>query len=241
MLFNNFYYIIIKNAKGETIGVSERIIEYITIFLALMIVLPVHEFAHGFAAVKFGDITPKINGRYTLNPLAHFDPIGLVSFVLAGFGWAKPMPVNPSNFRKYKSGCFWVSVAGVIANYITSFIAYPLFLLIIYFMPDIGFLDDVLWGTAWYVFAFGLTFFVFNLLPIYPLDGFRVVEVFNKRRGPVYRFLRNYGVYILYALFILSFIADLTGFYQIDILGYVINFFVGYLQMPIVLFWGLIF
>ncbi len=220
---------------------AETIILYLAKLLALMIVLPMHEFAHGFAAVKFGDLTPKINGRYTLNPLAHFDPIGLIAFVLAGFGWAKPMPVNPSNFRKYKSGCFWVSVAGVIANFFTSFLAYPLLFLIIFFVPDIGFFDDLLYQTVFYVFIFGLTFFVFNLLPIYPLDGFRVVDVFNKKRGTVYRFLRNYGVYILYALFILSFIADITGFYQIDILGWIINFFVGYLQIPIVLFWGLIF
>ena len=86
----------------------DYILKYISIFLALLIVLPLHEFAHAFAAVKCGDMTPKINGRYTLNPMAHFDAVGLACFILAGFGWAKPVPVNPSNFRHYKRGCIFV-------------------------------------------------------------------------------------------------------------------------------------
>ncbi|MBO5066889.1 MAG: site-2 protease family protein, partial [Clostridia bacterium] len=92
----------------------DKIIYYISLFLAVMVVLSVHEFAHGFAAVRNGDMTPKIRNRYTLNPFAHFDLIGLVCFVFAHFGWAKPMPVNPNNFRHYKRGCFWVSIAGVL-------------------------------------------------------------------------------------------------------------------------------
>jgi Zn-dependent protease len=71
-----------------------------------MIVLPLHEFAHAFAAVKNGDLTPRLNNRYTLNPLAHFDLIGLICFAFVGFGWAKPVPINPYNFNNYKKGCF---------------------------------------------------------------------------------------------------------------------------------------
>ena len=81
------------------------IVIYLANFLAILIVLPCHEFAHAFAAVKCGDDTPKYAGRYTLNPFAHFDPIGLVMLILLRFGWAKPVPVNPDNFRNYKQGC----------------------------------------------------------------------------------------------------------------------------------------
>ena len=82
----------------------EKCTLYLANFLAILIILPLHEFAHAFAAVKCGDDTPKFAGRYTLNPFAHFDPIGLVMMILIRFGWAKPVPVNPDNFRNRKSG-----------------------------------------------------------------------------------------------------------------------------------------
>ena len=217
------------------------ILSYISKFLALLIVLPIHEFAHAFAAVKSGDPTPRIYRRYTINPLAHFDLIGLACFLFAGFGWAKPVPVNPNNFRKYKRGCFFVSVAGVCSNYILAFLAFPLYILVILHVPSFGYFTDVLALTLLYIFSFSLAFFVFNLIPVYPLDGFRVVDVFNKKHGPIYRFLRYQGIYVLYFLIFLSFIADFTGVWQLDILGFVLNYVIGWIQMPIIWFWGLIF
>ncbi len=218
-----------------------QLIDYISKFLALMVVLTLHEFAHGFAAVKSGDPTPKFNGRYTLNPLAHFDLIGLLCFMFAGFGWAKPVPVNPYNFRKYKRGCFFVSVAGVVANYLLAFVCFPLLILAINYVPTFGKFTDVLCLTLFYIYSMSLSFFVFNLLPIYPLDGFRVIDVFNKKRGKVYWFLRNYGMYILYGLFFLSIFADFTGLFYLDILGNVLGYLVNLIKVPIQLFWGLIF
>ena len=219
----------------------DKIIEYLSIFLALMIVLPVHEFAHGIAAVKSGDFTPKLYNRYTLNPLAHFDLVGLVCFAVLGFGWAKPMPVNPNNFENYKRGCFWVSIAGVLANYLLAFIAFPLFLLAILYVPSFGYFTTVLFLTLSYIYTFSLVFFVFNLIPVYPLDGFRVVDVFSKKRGNVYMFLRNYGMYVLYGLFFLGILADITNIYQLDILSIAINFVKSIIEVPIIKFWGLIF
>ena len=217
-----------------------KILEYISIFLALMVVLSLHEFAHGFAAVKSGDYTPKMYNRYTLNPLAHFDFIGLICFTFIGFGWAKPMPVNPRNFKNYKLGCVFVSIAGVVANYLLAFLVFPLLILSILYVPTFGYFTAVLINTLYYIFHFSLVFFVFNLLPLYPLDGFRLIDSLNKRRGKVYMFLRNYGTYVLYALFLLGIYADITGFYQIDILGNLIRYVVSIIEKPILLFWGLI-
>ncbi len=87
----------------------------------------------------------------------------------------------------------------------------------------------------------GISFFVFNLIPVYPLDGFRVIDCFSKKRSFIYRFLRYYGIYVLYALLALSFIADITNLYYLDILGISMNFIAGYLRIPILSFWGLIF
>lgn len=206
-----------------------------------MIVLPIHEFAHGFAAVKSGDPTPKLYNRYTLNPFAHFDISGLVCFVLVGFGWAKPVPINPNNFRHYKRGCFFTSVAGVVANYLLAFLVYPLFLLAFFYLPEFGYFTTVFVSMLQKTIVLSLCFMVFNLLPIYPLDGFRVVDVFVRRRGKIYWFLRTKGIYILYGLILLSFVADLTNLYYLDVLGYIINHVVGVLEIPIIKFWGLIF
>ncbi len=218
----------------------EKILEYICIFLALMVVLPIHEYAHGFAAVKSGDMTPKLYNRYTLNPFAHFDLLGLLCFMFIGFGWARPMPVNPNNFKHYKKGCFFVSVAGVLANYVLAFIVLPLFYLSAMYLPTFGYFTDVLVYTLLYIFRFSLIFMVFNLIPVYPLDGFRIIDVFNKTRGKIYMFLRTKGIFILYALFFLGIIADLVDVPQLDILSISINYVVSIISWPIQKFWGMI-
>ncbi|MBP5466379.1 MAG: site-2 protease family protein, partial [Clostridia bacterium] len=151
--------------------VSELIIEYLALFLALMLVMPLHEFAHAFAAVKSGDDTPRLAGRYTLNPFAHFDLIGLLMLLVARFGWAKPVPINPYNFRNLKWGYFWTSIAGVLTNLITAFLIYPVYVLFTrYIVFDFLLFDELFIIFLWFVYAISLNLVVFNLIPVYPLD-----------------------------------------------------------------------
>ena len=107
----------------------ETIVALLAQFLAVVVVLTFHEFAHAYAAYKCGDPTAKFCGRMSLNPAKHFDPIGLFAFVFAGFGWAKPVPINPNNFDNYKKGAFWTASAGVLTNYIMAFLFYPVYIL----------------------------------------------------------------------------------------------------------------
>ena len=218
----------------------EKLIEYLSIFIAVLIVLPLHEFAHALSAVKCGDNTPKLYGRYTLNPLAHFDVTGLVLFVFTGFGWAKPVPINPYNFRKYKLGCFFTSIAGVLSNYILAFIAYPIVILALTYIPQTGNFYLIAGQTLINIYYFSLSFCVFNLLPIYPLDGFRVLDVFCNKNNKIYLFLRNYGRFILIGLLIFSLISDITGIYALDFLGNGISYVVNVISKPITASWCLI-
>ena len=151
-------------------------------FIAVAVVLSLHEFAHAFVAYKCGDVTPKLNGRLTVNPIAHFDLLGLLMFTFAGFGWAKPVPINPYNFRHYKRGLGFTAVAGVVMNYITAFLFYPVYLLVLRFVnlpwEPVNFFLSTL---PLLMYSYSLAFCVFNLIPLPPLDGWRVVEAVNRK------------------------------------------------------------
>lgn len=221
------------------------LIQILASFLAVTLVITMHEFAHAFVAYKCGDPTAKFSGRMTLNPLRHFDPLGIFMFALTGFGWAKPVPINPNNFKKYRSGLFWTSAAGILINYLAAFLFYPIyFLIFIYVLPYFTgkymyvFIEMFFQG----LFVYSLSFCVFNLLPFYPLDGFRMVDALSTRKGKVYRFLRQYGYYVLLGLIFFHFVANKIPYlYWIDPLGYVLRFAQQIFGKPISLFWNWIF
>lgn len=218
-------------------------------FLAVTVVLTLHEFAHAFVAYKCGDFTPKANGRLSLNPLRHFDVLGLCLFAVAGFGWAKPVPINPNNFRHYRRGLAMTALAGVVMNYLTAFLFYPLFLLAAGLSGGWG--AVLLTDFTYYLFAYSVSFFVFNLIPHPPLDGWRVAEAVNKKRGRAFRWMQRNGYYILIALIALHFVMSLLQRYlggagsviftYCDPLGLLLRYVVEYVSWPIRALWGLIF
>ena len=214
-------------------------------FLAVTVVLTFHEFAHAYSAYKCGDPTAKFQGRMTLNPVKHFDLLGILMFAIAGFGWAKPVPINPNNFDNYRNGCFLNSAAGVLMNYLMAFLIYPLFIVVYRWVCPLfigTYMESFLFELFYLMFSCSLSFCVFNLLPFYPLDGFRIVDALNKKHGKVYQFLRRYGYSILMGLIFIHICADflpILGY--IDFLGYVMQFAIGILGKPITLLWDLVF
>ncbi|MBS5786356.1 MAG: site-2 protease family protein [Clostridioides difficile] len=157
--------------------------------VAIAIAISVHEFGHAFAAHLLGDDTAKDEGRMSLNPMNHVDPIGIIMLFIFKFGWAKPVPVNPNNYKNYRVGNFIVSMAGVIFNIITAIIC-------LYIMKYVH-IYSIYTVMDWTV-AYCLGLAAFNLLPIPPLDGWGVLTSFipNRYSGYLYQFER-YGFFIL--------------------------------------------
>lgn len=142
---------------------------------ALLIALTVHEYAHARAAVSLGDPTPRYFGRLTLNPIPHLDPIGLIMLWLFKMGWAKPVPINPSNFYNWRKGTIITSLAGPLSNIAVALVT--AFLLKIFQVAGYH-ADDALMRVGNNLYLYNLIFAVFNLLPFPPLDGSKVLTVF---------------------------------------------------------------
>jgi Zn-dependent protease len=205
--------------------------------IVLLTALSVHEFAHAWTANYFGDSTPRMNGRLTLNPLAHLDPIGSLMLIVAGFGWAKPVPVNPYNLnRRSPSALLWVSLAGPLSNLLLALVAAIPFQLNLITIPQLYEAvlsqETAFFPTpAGFLFEFitiNLVLMLFNMIPIAPLDGDKVLDFFipDRWRDSVAR-IRPYGPMILLGLVFLG------PYMGIDIIGSIIRvplrFFLGLL------------
>ncbi|QDR80766.1 site-2 protease family protein [Sporomusa termitida] len=164
---------------------------------ALLIALTVHEYAHARTAVALGDPTPRFMGRLTLNPIAHLDPIGLLMLWLFKFGWAKPVPINPSHFKDYRQGMVMVSLAGPVSNMILALIT----AFVIGILAKLQLLSGDWVKILWLTYTYNIILAVFNLLPIPPLDGSKVLSsLLPGRQGHIFDQLEQYGPFILMAL-----------------------------------------
>jgi Zn-dependent protease len=182
----------------------EDFISVLFLIISVIIASTFHEFAHAWTAYQLGDLTAKSQGRLTLNPLKHIDPLGAIMLVLIGFGWSKPVPVNPNNFEKPVLDNAVVAAAGPISNLIMiALVALPLRLLQFVVSPEVF---NILLIFAIPFIRINSILALFNLIPIPPLDGSRIIKVIlPKSLRYAWESLDRYGFIILMALLLLPF------------------------------------
>lgn len=243
--YNNNMYLY-RLLTNDILGLSadgltrEGLLRVLAFILALLAALVLHEIAHGLVALWNGDNTAKAYGRLSLNPIRHFDIIGLLMMLLVGFGWAKPVPINPNNFRNRKLGAVTVSVAGVVTNILLAFIAamgLALFENVSLTYGDIGSAKYYLVYFCIYVCymlaSLNVSFALFNLLPLFPLDGYRLVSCFVNENNGFMRFLRKNSLYIMLGFIVLDYIPIVSNYAPLNLYvgglgGLILNGFIKF-------------
>jgi len=184
------------------VGLAYSIDQFIYVAITLVIAFTLHEFAHAFVAYRFGDDTAARQGRLTLNPLKHLDPLGTILIFIAGFGWARPVPVNRFFFKNPRLAGVLVSVAGPLSNFLLVVLAY-LFLFVLMVTGQGANLSPVIFEFLNIFIWLNMVLFIFNLLPFPPLDGYRIIEDLAPAdvRARLTQY-ENYGVVIFLILVI---------------------------------------
>ncbi len=183
---------------------------------AIVIAITVHEFSHAWMADRLGDPTARLEGRLTLNPMAHLDPIGTLCLFLAHFGWGRPVPVNPSNFKHPLRDDMFVSFCGPLSNFLTAFLMALVLKSSLKFhilTPQSYFFDVLRLGLI-----INLSLCFFNLIPLYPLDGSHILKgLLPRGMLPGYENLSSYSPFILLGL------VAMGSVFQVSVLGIILG------------------
>ncbi|MCI7401442.1 MAG: site-2 protease family protein [Christensenella sp.] len=201
----------------------ESIVLLFSYLIAILSAIILHEIAHGYAAYYNGDLTAKYAGRLSLNPLKHLDLIGFLMLLFCGFGWAKPVPIDSRNFKDYKKGMIMTSTAGVLCNFVQAFLASICLAVFLKIIAPLSFTSKnalfYFLQFVLYIFYFSMqiniVLMVFNLLPLYPLDGFRIVETLATPNNKYVDFMYRHGRYALIIFIGLNYVIQLVSGYSL--------------------------
>lgn len=209
---------------GGRLDFLTAVIQILAYLVIIFLILPFHEWAHAFVAKCLGDTGMKYRGRLTLNPLEHVDPIGALCMILFGFGWAKPVPIDDRNFKNPKVGMGLSALAGPVANLLAALVGGLLYNLVLIISPN--FLPDyymvvavILSFLMFYTYA-NVTLAVFNLLPIPPLDGSKILFMFlpDKIVYKIYQYERFFFIAVIILIWFLP-----IGFISNTVTDFIMN------------------
>lgn len=210
----------------------DTIINIICSLPAVLAAFTIHEYAHAKTADALGDPTPRMTGRVTLDPFAHIDWIGLICLLVAGFGWGKPVRVNSSYFKKPRRDSVLVAVAGPLSNLMLALLSGVVYVILLRFYIRMGAAGEVLMRIVLPFVSWNTLLFAFNIIPVPPLDGYKVIKGFSKHpSNSFFRFMDKYGTLVLMALFMtgmtsrfISLISSIVNLPMMTLAGLVLHY-----------------
>jgi Zn-dependent protease len=213
--------VLVVMSLGKYLNDTSALLSLLLTLPAVLIAITFHEYAHAFAADKLGDDTPRRQGRLTLNPLAHLDPVGTIMLVFAGFGWGKPVEINPRNFNRDRSMTASeaiVSIAGPLMNFILAIVFSIIYFAIIKFALSFSFtqVGAIILSLIQITVIINLGLGIFNLIPLPPLDGSKVLNHFLPYKAK--EWFAGYSQ-VFYIIFVVLWITGIAG----DIISPIIN------------------
>lgn len=221
------YYILFNTGASA----EEAVILFLITIFVYMFSLSVHEFSHALTAYAMGDKTAKAMGRLTLNPFKHLDLKGFIFFMLLGVGWAKPVPINPLNFRKFKKGIRLVSISGILANFLLGLLSAVTFAILLvtvgFETVAMGYVSDILI----YFMLVNSFLALFNLLPIYQFDGYNFITSFMKTENKFIKFSVRNGFRLIIGLILVGLLTDVM--FGIDIFSAYLSLLFDFIYLPI--------
>lgn len=197
---------------------AQTITEYGSRLIIIFMILPIHEFAHAWSAYKLGDNTALYKGRLTMNPLAHIDPIGAICLLFTGYGWAKPVPINPLKFKHYRRDIALTAMAGPLSNLIVAFVGTIGLQTVVAMNDNYEIRDGIIYyivGTndtpayyaillLYFVVVVNIGLAVFNLIPVPPLDGSRILSYFTPAKYDKFLVQNQVIIYIVFLALVVS-------------------------------------